>query len=146
MKIICEYCGSYVEPTESGNCPNCTASLGDSIKIQQERIKKEAEEKERKEEEKRKTELEQAHRDKEEEQLFDFGKEIVRTVIGIQPRRRSLFSRVRSKSRSLAYRFKRTITRCLIVVGVIFIVYLVIKYGQFSSFQEFFNYVQCFFA
>ncbi len=46
MKIICEYCGCSVEVDENMKCPQCGAPLGDAIKAEEERLKKEAEEKE----------------------------------------------------------------------------------------------------
>ncbi len=44
MKITCEYCGCYVEADENNLCPCCAAPLGDSIRAEEERLKKEAEE------------------------------------------------------------------------------------------------------
>ena len=49
MKITCEYCGCYVEADENNRCPCCTAPLGESIRAEEERLKKEAEEKAAKE-------------------------------------------------------------------------------------------------
>lgn len=40
MKITCEYCGSYVEPTKEGKCPACSAAIGDSTKTQEEKTKR----------------------------------------------------------------------------------------------------------
>jgi hypothetical protein len=45
MKITCEYCGCYVEADENNRCPCCTAPLGESIRAEEERLRKEAEEK-----------------------------------------------------------------------------------------------------
>ena len=46
MKIICEYCGCRVEADENMKCPQCCAPLGETIKAEEERLKKESEEKE----------------------------------------------------------------------------------------------------
>ena len=46
MKVICEYCGCSVEADENMKCPQCCAPLGDAIRAEEERLKKEAEEKE----------------------------------------------------------------------------------------------------
>lgn len=45
MKIICEYCGCYVEADENNLCPCCAAPLGESIRAEEERLKKEEAEK-----------------------------------------------------------------------------------------------------
>ncbi len=31
MKIVCEYCGAYVEVVSNNVCPCCTAPLGDAV-------------------------------------------------------------------------------------------------------------------
>lgn len=43
MKVVCEYCGSYVEADENMKCPSCLAELGSSVQAEQERIAKEEE-------------------------------------------------------------------------------------------------------
>ena len=43
MKVVCEYCGSYVEADENMKCPLCVAELGSAVKAEQERIAKEEE-------------------------------------------------------------------------------------------------------
>ena len=43
MKVICEYCGCYVETDENTRCPHCVAELGSSIKAEKERQAKEEE-------------------------------------------------------------------------------------------------------
>lgn len=41
MKIVCEYCDSYVEVDENMKCPLCGGPLGTTIKAEQERIEQE---------------------------------------------------------------------------------------------------------
>ena len=41
MKIVCEYCDSYVEVDENMKCPLCGGPLGTAIKAEQERIEQE---------------------------------------------------------------------------------------------------------
>ena len=41
MKVVCEYCGSYVEADENMRCPLCVAELGSAVKAEQARIAKE---------------------------------------------------------------------------------------------------------
>lgn len=38
MKVICEYCGSYVDVGENSTCPNCGVPLAGSIKTEQEKV------------------------------------------------------------------------------------------------------------
>lgn len=41
MKVVCEYCGSYVEADENMRCPLCVAELGSAVKAEQARIAQE---------------------------------------------------------------------------------------------------------
>ncbi|MCR5693836.1 MAG: hypothetical protein K6G89_02555 [Clostridia bacterium] len=43
MKLICEYCDSYVEVNENAVCPCCHAPLGQTVRAEQLRIQKENE-------------------------------------------------------------------------------------------------------
>lgn len=38
MKVVCEYCDSYVEADENMKCPLCGAALGAAVQSEQERI------------------------------------------------------------------------------------------------------------
>ena len=37
MKVVCEYCDSYVEADENMKCPLCGAALGTAVQSEQER-------------------------------------------------------------------------------------------------------------
>ena len=40
MKVVCEYCGSYVEADENMKCPLCCAELGSAVRTEQSRLAK----------------------------------------------------------------------------------------------------------
>ena len=44
MKVVCEYCGSYVEADENMRCPLCLAELGSSVRTEQDRVDQQEEE------------------------------------------------------------------------------------------------------
>ena len=43
MKVVCEYCGSYVEADENMKCPLCNGALGTAVQTEQEHIEQQQE-------------------------------------------------------------------------------------------------------
>lgn len=61
MKVVCEYCGSYVEADENMRCPLCVAELGSSVKAEQDRLAKEEEAERQREAEEKAQEAKEEH-------------------------------------------------------------------------------------
>ena len=125
MKVFCEYCGSYVDADENENCPNCNAGLGDSIRTQEERLKKEAAEKQRVEEEKAAQKAKAEQEAKENEELFNLGKEIVKTAIGGA----GIGSTIRGTIRGVGRSITKFIKGIIIIGIIVLVIYLIHKFG-----------------
>ena len=72
MKVVCEYCGSYVEADENMRCPLCLGELGSAVQAQEARA-------EQKEEEERQQEAEEKAQEAKDEHVS----EIIKGITGV---------------------------------------------------------------
>lgn len=118
MNISCEFCNSYVTPTEKGSCPNCGANLGENIKTQNELLKKEQTAKER-----------ELKKDIEKQRNVQFIIQIIQALIGTGGSFHLKVSRIKHKAKS-----------CFIVFVTVFIVLFVLYFMfKFNILPSIFN-------
>lgn len=61
MKVVCKYCGSYVEADENMKCPSCLAELGSAVQQEEARLEEQEEAEQQREAEEKAQESKDEH-------------------------------------------------------------------------------------